>query len=194
MALKVIGAGFGRTGTDSMRAALEILGVGPCHHMKVVGADPVQKECWLDMAKGGEPDWDAALGGFGSCVDWPSAFWWRELMERHPRAKVLLTWRTPESWWASMEKTIVPFIQKNTDGVARHLLDRVFGGVPDREGALGVYRSNVEDVLASVPPGRLILHRIGDGWGPLCAGLGLPVPDEPYPHANTAEDFNRSQS
>jgi hypothetical protein len=128
-------------------------------------------------------------------VDWPTAAYWPALAEAFPDAKVLLTWRTPESWWKSFSRTILPRIVPGNEPESfgeRVIRDQVFDGRPQDEAhALAVYRANIERALAEVPSGRLVVHRLGDGWGPLCAGLGVPVPDAPYPHANTTEDFNR---
>ncbi len=101
MALEVIGAGFGRTGTDSMKAALEEIGLGPCHHMKELLADPVQMQHWRGIADGNTPDWDETFANYTSAVDWPSAFYWRQLAAHFPKAKVLLTLRDPESWFST---------------------------------------------------------------------------------------------
>jgi hypothetical protein len=112
MSIQVIGAGFGRTGTDSMREALAILGFGPCHHMVEVNANDEQRRLWRALAQGAAPNWDRLLAGYSSCIDWPSAFYWRELMTHFPQAKVILTYRSPESWWESFEKTILAYINR----------------------------------------------------------------------------------
>jgi hypothetical protein len=191
--LKAIGTGFGRTGTDSMREALTILGFGPCHHMLEVMANEEQKRRWRVLAQGGAPDWDRLFEGYSSCVDWPSAHYWRELVRYYPEARVILTYRSPESWWESFEKTILVGIGKSTDpeslGLAL-IAKQVFGGRPqDRANAIAVYEANVEAVLATVPADRLLVHNLGDGWAPLCAHLGVPVPSQPYPSRNSASDF-----
>lgn len=197
MTIKAIGAGFGRTGTDSMREALTLLGLGPCHHMLEVITDADQQRTWralaAETAPDETPDWEHLLAGFASCVDWPSAYYWRELMEAFPEAAVILTWRSPESWWASFEKTILPSIGRLQDpaslGIAL-VANRVFGGRPgDRDHAIACYEANVAAVKAAVPPERLLVHRLGDGWEPLCAHLGVPVPDAPYPSRNSAREF-----
>ena len=193
MPLRVIGTGFGRTGTDSMREALDILGFGPCHHMFAVNADETQRTRWRALAKGAAPDWEALFEGYGSCVDWPSAFYWRDLIEAYPEARVLLTYRTPESWWQSFERTLLAFGAPGADpdslGVAL-IGNRVFGGRPqDKSVALAAYEANVEAVLATVPPDRLLVHELGDGWDPLCRHLGVPVPDRPYPIRNSTAQF-----
>ena len=193
MILKVIGAGFGRTGTDSMREALDILGFGPCHHMYEVNANEVQKRMWRAFVQGVPLGWEQLFAGYGSCVDWPSAHYWRELIEFYPQAKVVLTYRTAESWCQSFEKTIVPGIQMSVEmeslGIAL-IRDKVFGGRPgDRAHAIAIYEENVRAVKATVPPERLLVHNLGDGWEPLCAHLSVPVPAQPYPSRNTAKDF-----
>jgi hypothetical protein len=194
MALKVIGTGFGRTGTDSMREALDLLGFGPCHHIFAVNRDETQRQRWRALAKGAAPDWEALFEGYASCVDWPSAFYWRELIAAYPEARVLLTYRSPESWWESFEKTVLAFSSPEADpeslGVAL-IRTQVFGGRPhDREHAIAVYKANVEAVMATVPPQRLLVHHLGSsGWEPLCRHLGVPVPDQPYPTRNSRANF-----
>ena len=198
MSLKVIGTGFGRTGTDSMREALEILGFGPCHHMRALVADEDHKMKWRERAVHGTPDWDVLFDGFQACVDWPSAYYWPELIKAYPEAKVLLTWRTAESWWASFERTILEVIKRSTETEETHpgsglVTVRVFGGKPmTREHCIAVYEENVKRVMTEVPPGRLLIHRLGDGWGPLCTHLGVPEPDVPYPSSNTTSEFRTS--
>jgi hypothetical protein len=193
MTLKVIGTGFGRTGTDSMREALTILGFGPCHHMFEVVASDEQKRLWRALAAGEAPDWQKLLAGFNSCVDWPSAHYWPQLIDAYPEARVILTYRSAESWWDSYRKTILNFIKPGSDpetlGVAL-IATQVFGGNPeDRDVAIAAYEANVKAVKATVPPERLLVYNLGDGWGPLCAHLGVPVPDRPYPSRNSAADF-----
>jgi len=195
MTLRVIGTGFGRTGTDSMREALTILGFGPCHHMFEINSKDEQRRLWRALAKGGKPEWERLFEGYQSCVDWPSAFYWRELIQVYPDAKVLLTYRAPESWWESFQKTILVGIkrmrERDPDSVVVTLIaEQVFGGRPDDKAhAIGAYRANVEEVLATVPPDRLLVHRLGDGWPMLSAHLGVAQPSERYPFRNTADDM-----
>lgn len=202
MTLRVIGAGFGRTGTESMKLALEALGFAPCHHMKEVHADPEQTRLWRERVTRpiGDPDapgWDALLAGFEASVDWPSAFYWRELAEAHPEAKILLTVRdSPETWWRSFSKTILPFMRAaradpSLPQMGTMLLwDQVFGGrAEDAEHAMAVYSRANEAVVAEVPADRLLVFTTGDGWAPLCRFLDLPAPSIPFPSANSAEAF-----
>ena len=193
MGLRVIGTGFGRTGTDSMREALNILGFGPCHHMFEVNRDPEQKRLWRALAKGAAPDWERLFAGYVSCVDFPSAFYWRELLAAYPEAKAILTWRPADEWWSSYERSIGAVMADSADpdslGVAL-IADQLFGGRPlDRDHVVGIYEAHVAEVLATVPADRLLVHKLGDGWPPLCAHLGVPVPNRPYPHRNSAADF-----
>jgi len=194
MTLRVIGAGFGRTGTDSMREALGILGFGPCHHMFEVTENPVMKSRWRAFIAGQDADWEALFEGYASCVDWPAVLFWRELVEAFPEAKVVLTWRSPESWWASYENTLLRYYQTTDDraSVGYLAIDRAFGPrAEDRDHVLAIYEANTAAALAEVPPDRLILHRLGDGWEPLCAGLGVPVPDVPYPNRNSTAEIRQ---
>lgn len=194
MALSVIGAGFGRTGTESMKLALEMLGLGPCHHMKEVIADPEQVRIWRTIGRGGAPNWEEAFAGYGCAVDWPSAYFWRELSAYYPDAKVLLTLRSPDSWYASMEKTIFKSLAESSDresvGV-KLIAERVFDGrLDEREHAISIYENNTAEVQAAFGENRLLTYNIGDGWEPLCRFLDKPVPDAPYPRTNSTEDFN----
>lgn len=195
MTLQVIGTGFGRTGTDSMREALNMLGVGPCHHMLEVNNNEEQKRLWRALVKGEVIGWDKIFAGYNACVDWPSAYYWRELIEVYPQAKVILTYRSAESWWTSFEQTIVRGIQASTDPESLGLAlirDKIFGGRPgDRAHAIALYEENVAAVRATVPPSRLLVHNLGDGWEPLCKHLGVPVPAEPYPSRNSASEFQQ---
>ena len=185
MTLAVIGAGFGRTGTESMKRALEALGLGPCHHMIEVLKDPRQQEQWRDVAGGAAPDWDTIFHGYGAAVDWPSAYFWRELSAHYPDAKVLLTVRDAEGWYESFANTILKVLQSggSPDSVGEKLIgEGVFGGrAGDRDHAIAVYEKSIAEVQASLPPERLLTYRVGDGWEPLCRFLDRPVPDMPFP-------------
>lgn len=193
MSLKVIGTGFGRTATDSMREALNILGIGPCHHMHEIMENEEQKQIWRAVGLGSKPDWEKLFAGYRSCVDWPSATYWPDLIKAYPDAKVILTWRSTESWWPSFEKTILPFLQnpKETESLAYTTIAGIsFGGKPiTRAHAIATYEANIEAVISTVAPKRLLIHKIGDGWEPLCKHLDIPIPDCPYPNRNSARDF-----
>ena len=194
MPLDVIGAGFGRTGTESMKTALEIIGLGPCYHMTEVLPHPERIAMWREAAQGNPPDWEKAFAGYRSTVDWPAAFFWRELAEAFPKAKILLTVRSAESWYASMEKTILKVIRSSTDPRSLGLKligEGVFGGaLHDRAHIVAAFERNTAEVQAAFGPERLLTFHVGDGWEPLCRFLGRPVPDVPFPHRNRPEEFD----
>lgn len=193
MTLKIIGTGFGRTGTDSMRHALNTLGVGPTHHMRELGNQNPLRKHWLELVDGAEPNWNKLFAGYHACVDWPSAYYWQSLVTEYPDAKVLLTLRSAESWWVSFEATILKHIIEYPDptGFAHRLIaEQVFGGRPDdKNHAIAVYNQNVDEVKATIDSSRLLIHNLGDGWDPLCRWLNLPTPDTEYPKGNSAKEF-----
>ena len=203
MALAVIGAGFGRTGTLSLKGALERLGLGPCYHMIELIEHPEHAVFWERAAAGGGVDWDEILGGYQAAVDWPACIFYAQLAARYPMAKMILTVRDPERWYESARSTIFPRILRQVteaDEAAfarvrmqrKVVIEQTFGGeVASREHVLAVFRRHIEEVQRAVPPERLLVYRIADGWPPLCAFLGQPVPDAPFPHVNSSEDFRR---
>jgi len=194
MTLRVIGAGFGRTGTDSMREALNYLGFGPCHHMHEVIDDDEQQRIWRAVAHGETPDWDLLFKGFHSAVDWPSAYYWRELAEYYPDAKIILTVRSTESWVASMDKTILVNLRNGPDprSIGKELIGRrTFNGrFDDLDYVASVYEENIAEVQGTIPSDRLLTYAIGDGWEPLCEFLDVPVPEVDFPRRNSTVEFN----
>ncbi len=200
MALKLIGAGFGRNGTKTLKDALEQIGYGPCYHMFEVGARPDHVKAWHDAAKGNLPDWDQIFEGFVATVDWPACNFWRQLMAHYPDAKVILSVRDPDAWAASMDKTIFdtwrhPVAPDHPSFELRKMtraliMDGTFGGnIEDKDHVLEVYRAHNEAVKREVPSDNLLVYRVSDGWVPLCEFLGAPVPDVEFPHTNTTAAF-----
>jgi hypothetical protein len=204
--LKVIGAGFGRTGTSSLKTALEQLGFGPCHHMEEVFRHPEQIPLWVAVARGEAVDWDAVFRGYESAVDFPTSYWYREIMAHWPDARVILTVRDPDGWYRSTRATIYainrdipnrwvarffPVVGRMfevTDLIWRDL----FGGrFLEREHALAVYERHIEEVKAHVPADKLLVFDVKQGWAPLCEFLGVPVPSDAFPHRNDTEEFRR---
>ncbi len=201
MTLSVIGTGFGRTGTLSMKAALEQLGFGPCHHMMEVRQNPDQIAHWEAAADDRPVNWSAVFAKYRSAVDWPSARYWRALVDHYPDAKVILTARDPESWYRSICKTIFVVMKEraNIDDPARRrvmnmayrtIVEQTFDDrLDDRDHAIAVYKRHVEAVIATVPRERLLVMEVAEGWAPLCRHLGCAVPDGPFPRSNSTEEF-----
>ncbi len=198
MALEVIGAGFGRTGTMALKIALEQLGFGPCYHMVDVIRTPGAAQHWLTAAEGGPMAWDAVFAGYRSAVDWPACDYWRELAAHWPAAKIVLTTRDAESWFRSTQDTIHgpanPFNQDSSPlgRMIRAIGVRNFvGRINDRATCIAAFERHNATVRREAPADRLLDYRVADGWEPLCRFLGVPVPDAPFPKANTTEDFVR---
>jgi Sulfotransferase domain len=202
MALDVIGSGFGRTGTKSLKAAVEQLGFGPCHHMHEIVENPGQVAHWQALAAGEPVDWNVVFAGYRSQVDWPGAHVWRELAEAFPQAKVIHTVRPEEQWWASFNKTIGKLMARyEALPLPPHIRDilaawhglagqATFGGVlDDREVGLAAFRRRTEEVQEALPADRLLIFDVAEGWDPLCAFLEVEVPDTPFPHHNLRADF-----
>lgn len=201
MPLKVVGAGFGRTGTNSLKLALEQLGFGPCHHMFEVRDNPRQLPFWQAAARGEIMDWDEVFAEYNASVDWPSAHFWREIADHFADAKVLLSVRPAESWFKSVHSTIYPSMMKRKDDPPGVNLDRrnmafeivvnqTFDGrLEDKAHALGVYEAHIAEVQRSIAPERLLTFDVAEGWKPLCAFLEVPVPEEPFPRTNSTEEF-----
>ncbi|HUA94526.1 MAG TPA: sulfotransferase [Acidimicrobiales bacterium] len=197
MALRVVGAGLGRTGTHSLKLALEQLLGAPCYHMTELFERPSDIAQWQHAVDGQRADWDAVFDGFAAAVDWPTAAFYDVLMEVYPDAVVLLSTRpSAEAWWGSVSSTIVPAISRVVgdpaplEAMLFSLLERTF--TPrwqDGDAAMAAYTRHNEEVRRRVPEARLVQWQPGDGWGPLCRALGLPEPEEPFPHVNTTADF-----
>lgn len=202
MTLAVIGSGLGRTGTKSLKAALEDLGFGPCHHMHEVMTHPEQTPHWQAFARGEAMNWDVVFEGYRSQVDWPGAAAWRQLAEANPGAVIVHTERTEEAWWKSFSTTIGKLVSRYPDlPLPPHVAAMMdawqdFAGEPmfgrrylDRDAVLAGYRRHNAEVRRTIPPERLLAFDVAEGWAPLCAFLGAPVPDTPFPHHNLRADF-----
>lgn len=199
MALEIIGPGFGRTGTSSLRTALEHLGFGPCHHMFEVRDNPEQLPGWQAAAAGGTVDFDALFAGYRAQVDWPGARYWEELSGFYPSAKVILTVRDPEEWFNSISATIVPFLAAPHDipyvaelaEMAKRLInEQVFDGrMGHRDHAIRVFNAHVARVKETIPKKRLLVYDVSEGWDPLCTFLDREVPTVTFPHLNSSRQF-----
>lgn len=204
MALSVIGAGFGRTGTLSLKQALETRGVGRCYHMQEVHRNPDHVAVWDEIADGAEGPWDELLEGYGATLDWPACRYWRELAAHYADAKVLLSVRDPDDWYDSVHETIYQFLEADevagspTAGPLREMarktvLRRTFDDrFADRGHAISVFERHNDAVRAAFDEDRLLVYRASDGWEPLCQFLDVPIPDEPFPHVNRRRELRAS--
>ena len=197
--MKVIGAGVGRTGTNSLKLAINQLGFGPCHHMEDVRRNmPVHVPLW-SAALNGRPDWQAIYSGYESAVDWPTAGFFRELLAVYPSARVVLTVRSPESWVDSFDATIYkalserdhapPEMRAWLDMVAGVVARTGFPGGLGRAALIEAFSAHNDAVRNAVPADRLLVYQVRDGWEPLCAFLGVPVPPDPFPRTNDRAEF-----
>ena len=211
MNLEVIGAGFGRTGTMSLKVALEELGFGPCYHMREVFEHPEHIELWGAAMQGKPVDWQQIFGNYRATVDWPGCTFYNELLERNPDAKVILTVRDPQRWYESAYNTIYRIsgafyspifylaglimpkarqVKRARQFIAELLWERDFDGrFEEREHAIETFERHNEEVRQRVPPERLLVYEVKEGWAPLCDFLGVEVPDRPFPHLNDTEAF-----
>ena len=210
MSLKVIGAGYGRTGTLSLKAAFEELGFGKCYHMKELIMDPSPVNEWFNALNKKPTNWDLVFDGYHSAVDFPVCAYYKELMDKYPEAKVILTVRDPEKWYHSAVNTILnlsppasmmlklflqaPFSKKRRNQIrlGMHndkLLNSTFPDKNDQEKTIAVFNKHNEEVKKHVPADRLLVFEVKQGWEPLCTFLGVTVPDTPFPRTNQKEDF-----
>lgn len=207
--LQVIGAGFGRTGTVSLKVALEALGFAPCYHMSEVFQNmETMLPLWEAVAAGTLTDWTSIFGNYQATVDWPSCNFYAELIHTYPDAKVLLTVRDPQQWYESARSTLYDGAnqlfamneQMRRPGAMITKLvwqDTFDGRFEDKAYAIEVFKQHIEAVKGTVPAEKLLVYNVVEGWKPLCAFLGVPVPDQPFPHLNTRaaiqQDFDKFQ-
>ena len=194
--LKVVGAGVGRTGTHSLKVALEQLLGGTCHHMVEVFAHPDEVPVWTDAIDGKTVDWAALMQGYTAQVDWPGGSFWPELSAANPDALVLLSTRDPELWFTSCTNTIFGGLRMMADGgdqwmaaMLRLFKDRFSDQLDDRDAMVAAYEKHNDAVRAAIPKERLLEWTPSDGWEPICERLDVPVPSEPFPVTNTTKEF-----
>jgi len=203
MALRVVGAGLGRTGTTSLKTALEFLLKAPCYHMDEVYSHPEHVEVWRAALRGEAADLGGVMEDYAATVDFPAGAFWRELSSLFPEALVILTVReSSEAWWRSANATI---FEKNrqpvspgdplaiSSGMIAEMMSlRFTPDWNDRDSAMAAYERHNDAVRRGVPAGRLLEWKAADGWAPLCAALGLPIPPTAFPHKNSAREFRGS--
>jgi len=205
MSLEVIGAGFGRTGTASLRRALEILGFGPCYHMFEIRRAPWRAAPWLQVVRGGQADWDRTFEGYRSAVDWPACSFYAELAETYPSARFILTQRPADRWYESTRETIyalsrafprwsawLPVFRRVYALLEELIWTGTFDGrFEERAHAIATLNAHEASVIAALPTERLLVFEVSQGWSPLCAFLGVPEPNEPFPHLNERDEIAR---
>lgn len=212
--LQVIGAGFGRTGTLSLKTALEELGFGPCYHMTEVFKHLEHFDLWEKALDGEQVEWQDIFANYRATLDWPACSFYQELIQAYPDAKVLLTVRDPEKWYTSVTNTIyrasnqankslpsrflqplvglfLPFVPKIGRLGQRMLWRNTFHGkFEDRDYAIAIFNQHIEEVKRTIPPEKLLVYNVKEGWEPLCNFLGVEVPqDKPFPHLNDSQSF-----
>jgi Sulfotransferase domain len=201
MPLRVIGAGLGRTATFSMKFALEHLGLGPCYHMSEVLAGARRNvPLWVDVVNG-NADWDTIFEGYQSTTDYPACTYWRELAEHFPDAKVVLTIRDPDSWFDSVSQTIfseqmqASLAGSPAEAMMKGAIFDAFGDrVNDRAFMTDWFERRNQTVIDALPAERLLVYSPKQGWEPLCAFLGVPVPDEPFPRVNSRDELEQASN
>ena len=204
--MKVIGSGFGRTGTLSMKAALELLGFGPCYHMEEVIKNTSHMRMWVAISEGKPADWDALFHNYQATVDFPASVYYKELLAAYPNAKVVHTIRDVDRWFDSTYETI---FQARTmiagwmklifpparlfDQVAENIVwNGLFDGkFEQRQRSIEIFEAHTDEVVSHVPPEQLLVFQVKDGWEPLCEFLGVPVPNVPFPHVNDRKSMVR---
>ena len=196
MALKVVGAGLGRTGTMSLKQALEQLLGGPCYHMYEVFQHLDHVPLWHDAALDKPVDWDTLFDGYVAAVDWPVGSFWKEVSAAYPDALILLSSRDPEKWWNSASETIFQSIaqideeHKDWHGMIDAMMtNRFHHDLANKDACIAAFNRHNEDVRKNAPKDRLLEWQPGDGWEPLCKALGVAVPSEPFPHVNSKDEF-----
>jgi hypothetical protein len=210
--MKLIGAGLPRTGTLSQKVALEMLGMGPCYHMVNVLGDLDQAETW-QRALDGQNVWDEVFEGHESTVDWPGSFFYKELADHYPDAKVLLSTRDPAAWEKSMRDTIWglfygDMLQRDLSNARARVDDKwrsymeMMEGMWEKSGLIDNGANTTsesmqnameryhDEVRSNIPSDRLLVWSVQEGWEPLCEFLGVPVPDTPFPRLNDSKVFS----
>ena len=198
----LIGAGLPRTGTKSLKLAIEELTGASCYHMTEVTDDTAA--VWVRILGGEYSLLDTILEGYAASVDWPASVAWRELAERHPAASVLLSHRgDAETWWRSANVTVWESLRRNLDEpsedsevwseLSKAMLASFASRWREPEMAMQAYDRHLQEVRATIAPERLFEYVPGDGWGPVCAALGVPEPDQPFPNLNSTADYRSRQ-
>jgi len=215
MTIKVIGAGFGRTGTATLKVALETLGFTKCYHSTSLGEHPTHGPQWIGLLEGKPVDWDRLFAGYQGTMGLPTVFFYKEIMAHYPEAKVILTVRDPERWYESASQTIFKLPSRGQMAVMRLIalfnpkvkmalniipvarkvgIEHFLGNDLSKAHLIDCFNRHNSKVRQTVPPEKLLEFDVKEGWGPLCAFLNVPIPDVPFPHTNTREEFQGRKS
>ena len=200
MSISVIGAGFGRTGTLSLKSALETLGYDKCHHMIEVIRQPGEADKWLQAIDAETVDWDNLLAGYQATVDWPACHFYKSLADYYPQAKVLLSVRDPQQWFESISATTLRVIRKAMAAAGSQeqknlgtelVVKAAFGGeIDDPEHGIKMFNQHTKAVIDAIDPERLLVFDVRQGWEPLCEFLDKPVPTTDFPRVNSRDEFD----
>ena len=215
--LKVIGIGFPRTGTNTLRVALNMLGFGPCYHFWEYAAHPDHANMvkfWANvesLVASNEPNriqWEAFFTKYDyeSGCDQPLSVYWRELMAAYPNGKFILTVRDPYKWYQSYAKTCVkswnlerwilsyicPHFITHTKCLNRFLKDNNIDvdNFKEKE-AVKSFNAFIERVKDEIKDeSRLLIYDVSDGWQPLCQFLDVEIPkDKEFPVTNNQANY-----
>ena len=198
MALSVIGAGMGRTGTKSLQAALELLGFAPCCHLSTIRDTPSLWPAWVDIIDGKSRNWDSVYAGFNAAVDAPTWFYFREIAAFYPQAKVVLTVRDTNKWFESAQEAVMSdaveaTIRNRSPGLYKIVHSTALRAagerMHDRSYVTGWFERHNGEVRRTIPKERLLVYEVAQGWEPLCAFLSVPIPKEPFPRVNERAEF-----
>lgn len=194
MALQIIGAGMGRTGTASLKVALESLGLGTCYHMSEVLKNPACIPDWIHAAEG-KADWNKIFSGYTATVDNPGCNFWKELADFYPDAKVILTVRDADTWFDSTNETIhsadfAGFIQHSPFGemIRKTIWDIMENRMQDRAYMVDFFNGRIQAIKDYIAPDRLLVYQVSEGWEPLCQFLDVPVPEMAFPRINSRDE------
>ncbi len=197
MTLKIIGAGMGRTGTASLKVAIESLGVGRCYHMSEVLKHPERAKDWIDVTDG-DGGWEKIFDGYAATVDNPGCNYWRELADYYPEAKVILTIRDAEKWFDSTNETIhsiefASFIENSPFGemVQKTIWEKMENRMQDKDYMVNFFNSRTSEIIDYIAPERLLVYEVGEGWERLCKFLDVSVPDAEFPRINSRAETRK---
>lgn len=213
MAIKVIGVGGPRTGTATLKEALEIIGFGKCYHMEWLFNHQEDLKYWHELFDTGTTNFDRLFDGFQSTVDFPGYLNYQALFKQYPTAKFVLNDRDPEAWYESAKHTVHSVTPQTFTQKLKMLRKMIFsrrfrrlaqsfrlvekylwkgkynGEFQNKEKTIARYKAFQEEVINTIPAEQLLVYKVSDGWEPLCEFLEVPIPEEVFPHKNKRKNF-----